>query len=102
MTCLGYYLTHYKKTAQFKAKSLVALNSEAAQPPFSNASVAVDNASKSQYLTQAGGGDKQITARGEALVEALPDRGAVKSALEANPLVRRHKKRSKKTHKATK
>jgi len=87
VTCLAYYLAHYRDTAQFKTKQLTELNKEAAQPKFSNAAVAVQNATvQNQFLSQAGAGNKQITARGEAVVEVLPDRDRVNSALEAIPL----------------
>ncbi|MGH9612657.1 MAG: hypothetical protein ACRD4P_06220 [Bryobacteraceae bacterium] len=77
VTCLAYYLTHYKATPRFKTKQLAAANLEAAQPKFSNPAVAVMNAAGSKYLSPAGGGDKQITVWGEKLVDALPDREKV-------------------------
>ena len=77
ITCLAYYLTHYKATLRFKTKALAAANIEAAQPKFSNPAVAVMNAAGSKYLSAAGGGDKQITVLGEKLVDALPDREKV-------------------------
>jgi hypothetical protein len=86
ITCLAYYLTHYRDTTHFKSKQLGELNKEAAQPKFSNAAVAVKNATvQNQYLSAAAAGNKQITARGEAIVEALPDQEKVKVALQANP-----------------
>src|SRR6266851_444215 len=44
VTCLAYYLTHHRDAPQFKTKQLTELNKEAAQPKFSNATVAVQNA----------------------------------------------------------
>ncbi|MEK7463509.1 MAG: hypothetical protein AAB610_00085 [Patescibacteria group bacterium] len=85
VACLAYYLAHYKNIGQFKTIDLTHLNAEAAQPKFSNASVAVANSTSQQYLVPAGNGKKQITVRGEALVAALPDRAAVKNALDSNP-----------------
>jgi hypothetical protein len=61
------------------------LNTEAAWPNFSNPTVAVNNARKDKYLTPAGKGDKQLTNRGEALVEALPDQEKVKSFMSKSP-----------------
>ena len=96
IACLAYYLTHGRNTPQFKTRDLTKLNKEAAQPNFTNAALTARNATKpSLYLAQAGGGRKQITTRGEALVDALPDRDRVKVALEANPLARRYRKRQK-------
>jgi len=103
VTCLAYYLTHSRGTAQFKTKELSELNKEAAQPKFSNTAVAVRNATnQNQFLSQAGGGKKQITARGEAMVEALPDQEKVKAALDAIPLrgYRKSKKSGRKPEKS--
>jgi hypothetical protein len=90
ITCLAYYLTHYKATPRFKTKQLAAANVDAAQPKFSNAAVAVMNAAGSKYLSAAGSGDKQITVLGEKLVDALPDRDNV------NALRKPRRRRSKK------
>ena len=95
MTCLAYFMTHQRGTTQFKTKELTDLNKEAAGTPFSNAGVAVNNAALIHYMTAAGGGAKQITVRGEAVVEALPDREKVKAALEENPARRRKPSKAK-------
>lgn len=90
ITCLAYFLTHHRQTPQFKTKELTNLNKkEAAGSPFSNPAVAVSNATRDQYLAPAGGGKKQITVRGEAVVEALPDRAKVDAALQEHPARRR-------------
>jgi len=96
ITCLAYYLTHYRNTPAFKTKDLTKLNSEAAQPKISNPAFFARNAANAQYLALAGGGNKQITARGEALVTALPDREAVKKALGDYPLTGKKGKGAKK------
>lgn len=93
ITCLAYYLAHYRKVSQFKTRELTDLNKEAAQPPLSNPSYTVVNATNSRYLAPAGGGRKQITIRGEDLVQALPDRERVAAALEATPLRARKRPR---------
>jgi hypothetical protein len=83
---LAYYLTHARAEEHFATKRLNELNTEAAGPRFSNAAYAASNAvKKNGYLTAAPGGKRQITARGEALVNALPDREAAKAALESMP-----------------
>lgn len=99
LTCLAYYLTHNKQVITFKTVELTHLNVEAAQPKLSNASATARNAVDQQYLALAGGGKKQITQRGEALVNALPDRNAVKEALTQHPL--HGKKRKTATKKST-
>jgi hypothetical protein len=96
ITCLAYYLTKNRGTATFKTVELTHLNQEAAQAKLSNASFTARNAVGQNYLALAGGGKKQITTRGEALVEALPDRSAVQEALEKNPMQGRKKPSAKK------
>ncbi len=92
MACLAFFQTHMKSRPKFKTRELTELNKEAAQPPLSNPAFAVVNATNAKYLAPAGGGYKQITVRGETLVEALPDREKVKAALNANPLGRRRRR----------
>lgn len=81
-TCLAYYLTHYRDTAHFKTLDISTLNTEAAQAKFSNASVALDSASKAGLLVQAVKGSKQISAAGELYVQHLPDRDAAKAGIQ--------------------
>ena len=95
VTCLAYYLTHYRKMSPFKTIELTKLNVEAAQPMFSNPSVAARNAVQKEYLSLVGGAKKQITSRGEGLVDALPDREKVKAALSTIPARKRHARRNK-------
>ncbi|QCW77098.1 hypothetical protein EQG64_05000 [Streptomyces sp. S6] len=86
VACLGYYLTHYRDQPHFRAPDIVQLNTDAAAHKFGNPSRDIDNADRQNgYLVTAGSGLKQITPRGEAVVEALPDREAVKAALRDNP-----------------
>jgi hypothetical protein len=82
VACLAYYLTYNRQTPQFKTANISKLNTEAAQTRLSNPAVAVMHATNTyQYLTAAGGGKKQITTVGEALVDALPDRAKVAQAM---------------------
>ncbi|MEV4506441.1 hypothetical protein [Streptomyces klenkii] len=86
VACLAYYLTKYRGATSFKTGEIVTLNMEAAAPRFGNPSRAVDHADRqSGYVVSAGHGAKQLTTRGEALVDALPDRQAVDTALSENP-----------------
>ncbi|HMG41157.1 MAG TPA: hypothetical protein VK611_07490 [Acidimicrobiales bacterium] len=90
IACLAYYLTHYRGTPTFNTRALTDLNTDAAAPRFANPSRDVDNADRSSgFLVTAGERTKQLTVRGEALVVALPDREAVKQALEEHPHKRR-------------
>lgn len=74
VACLAYFLSNYRGTPAFKAKEIVALNTESRGPAF-NVPRAVNNAAnaKHKYLSSVGQGQKQITAHGEEVVEALPD-----------------------------
>jgi len=99
VACLAYYLTHYRDTPHFKTVDISALNTEAAQPKFSNASMAVDNATKAGLLVQALKGAKQLSATGEHYVQNLPDRDAARESLKASNL-RRKTRRVQKPQKA--
>jgi hypothetical protein len=97
IACLAFYLTHAKGQNHFKTADLTKLNTEAAAVKLSNAAVSVMNATDhSKFLSQAGGGKKQITSIGEDIVNALPDQEAVKN------IVQNHKSGKRKKHKRTK
>lgn len=97
VTALAYYLTHYRDTPHFKTLDISTLNTEAAQPKFSNTAVAVDNARKLGYLVPATKGNKQITALGEKFVDLLPDREAAREAVRNfRPRRRTKKQKSRK------
>jgi hypothetical protein len=95
VACLAYYLTNNRQTPHYKTADINKLNVESAHS-FSNAAAFVaDAASKFHYLSPAGGGKKQITPLGEALVEALPDRAKVQAALAEHKPRKKGKKRKK-------
>ena len=75
----------------FKTLDISQLNTEAAQIKFANAANSVNNASTYGYLTATTKGNKQLTAAGEAFVEALPDRDAAREAM-SNARPRRRRK----------
>jgi hypothetical protein len=81
VACLAYFLTHYRDTPHFKTIDISKLNTDAAQPKFSNAAMAMDNATRSNYLVPASKGNRQLSASGELFVQALPDREAAKAAM---------------------
>jgi hypothetical protein len=97
VACLAYYLTHFRETPHFKTLDISKINTDAAQPKFSNAAFTVTNATNSGYLTTASKGNKQISAIGEQFVIALPDREQAKAVLE-----KFKKKRYKRTEKTDK
>lgn len=92
VACLAYYLTHHRDTPHFKTVDISALNTEAAQPKFSNASMAVDNATKAGLLVQASKGSKQLSASGEHYVQLLPNRDAARDMIKSSN-VRRNPRR---------
>jgi hypothetical protein len=94
IACLAYYLTHFRETPHFSTLELAQLNTEAAQPKFSNTSYAANNALNAGYLVAAARNARQISAAGEMFVMALPDRDAARSAMSS---ARRKSARRKKS-----
>jgi hypothetical protein len=89
---LAYYLANYRDIEHFKTADLTALNTEAAQRRLSNAADAASNATKSSgFLADAGKGMRQLTAKGEEAVEALPDREALKAVMARHASPRRRR-----------
>ena len=78
---LAYYLTHYRDLPHFKTLDLSKLNTEAAQPKFSNAATSAGNAVRTGYLVASTKGQRQLSAAGERFVTALPDREAARAAM---------------------
>lgn len=75
VACLGYYLTHFLGTPQFKTSDVSKLNLETKQQKFANAAKAVENASRAGYLISTSKkGIRKLSAAGERFVKALPDR----------------------------
>lgn len=97
VACLAYYLTHVEGTPEFKTLAITKANTAAAQPKLSNPSQIVSDTTKTYgYLSAAGKGAKQISVLGEAVVDALPDREAVKAAIASNRPRRKTKRSTKK------
>ncbi|HEU5124224.1 MAG TPA: hypothetical protein VFW05_09200 [Verrucomicrobiae bacterium] len=94
VACLAYYLTHFRNMPEFKTLDISKLNTEAAQPKFSNPSVPVDNATRRGYIVTTSGWNKQLGALGEQFVQALPDREAAKLVTERVRLRRPRRKRN--------
>jgi hypothetical protein len=96
VACLAYYLTHVANTPKFKTAAITKANTDAAGPKITNPSqIVADTTRLSGYLANAGKGAKHITALGEAVVEALPNREAVAAAIAE------HKPKKKKPRSAT-
>lgn len=93
IACLAYYLTHYRNTPHFKTIDISKLNTEAAQTKLSNASDSTSKAIRAGLLAVAPKGARQLSALGEKLVEALPDRDAART-LRSKNLSRRTRTKS--------
>ena len=94
VACLAYYLAHFRNVPEFNTLDISKLNTEAARPKFSNASVPVDQATRRGFLVATSGRAKQLGVSGEQFVQALPDREAAKEVLERVRLRRSRKKRN--------
>jgi hypothetical protein len=81
IACLAYYLTNYRGTQHFKTLDISTLNTEAAQPKFSNTTYSTNNAVKLGYIVSSTKGHRQLSALGERFVQALPDRNLAKEVL---------------------
>jgi len=97
VTVLAFYLMYAQNKPHFKTIDLTKANTEAAGPKLSNATAAARNAVTKGLLASAGKGNKQISPLGEEVVNALPDRQAVKAALDSAP---KRKRRAKPARKA--
>ena len=82
LTCLAYYLDKYQKVEKFSAKELKSLNITAGQPRFKNISYTARDAVNTGYLAPAGGGKKMLSALGERVVDAMPNRDNVAAVLK--------------------
>jgi hypothetical protein len=94
VAALAYYLTHYRDTPHFKTLDLSKLNTQAAQPKFSNAASSANNAVKQGYLVPTTKGQRQLSAAGERFIAALPDRDAARAAMTQGAPKRRTRRAS--------
>jgi hypothetical protein len=82
VACLAYYLEKFKEMADVGTKDIVDANTEARLPKMSNPAVFIKHATHTYgYLNSLGQRRLAVSSRGEALVEALPDRTKVDAAL---------------------
>ncbi len=96
ISCLWYFLEKHSGLDGFGTKEIDKANKDARVTKIPNTSMYLwDTSTKYGFLTSIGKGKKAMSTRGEALVEALPNREAVAKALEDNPLKKKsaHKKK---------
>lgn len=91
VACLAFYLTHYRGTPHFKTLDISKLNTEAAQPKFTNPSVALNDTAKSGLIVASTKGAKQLSSIGEQYVLALPDHDEAKKIQKKMKPKRRRK-----------
>jgi len=90
VACLAYYLEKFKEMSDVGAKEIIEANTEARLPKMSNATVFIKHATHTYgYLNSIGQRRLALSSRGEAVVEALPDRSKVDEALESFPFGRK-------------
>lgn len=98
VTCLAFYLTHYRDTPYFKILDIRKLNIEAAGKRISNAAYAVNNTAKRGFFVDSPKkGHRQLSAIGEQYVQAMPDSKAMMIVIEKNKRQISRKKRKKLT-----
>lgn len=97
IACLVYHLEKFQGKTEVGRQDIIQANSDARLSKMSNPSVFVKHATHTYgYLTSLGKRKFALSARGEAVVEGLPDRAGVDQALADHPHKKSKKKRSKK------
>ncbi len=95
IACIVYYFEKVQGVEGVKTSQITQGNKDARQAPFSNPAVFVNHAANRHgLLTAIGGRKKALSARGEAVVDALPDREKVNMALTDHPIKRKAVKKS--------
>ncbi len=96
VACLVYYLEKVKDKPEVGTKDITEANSDARMSRLTNPAVFVKHATHTYgYLTSLGKRKFAISARGEAVVEALPDRAKVEEAHEKFRFGRKVKRKAK-------
>ena len=94
IACLVYHLEKSQGKSEIGRQDIVQANSDARLSKMTNSTVFVKHATHTYgYLTSLGKRKLALSARGEAVVDALPDRAAVEQALASNPFGRKAKTR---------
>ena len=99
IACLAYYLEKYENKEGIKTIDITQANTDAKQTKLPDSSVYVNNAAKKEYglLISIGKGKKSLSAKGEALVDALPDREKVGIVLQEHSSKKKTSKKRKKS-----
>jgi len=96
VACLVYYLEKFDGVSEVGSAEIVKANADARLSRMTNPSLFIQHATHTYgYLTSLGKRKFAISARGEAVVEALPDEAKVEEVHNRLPLRRKSKKSSK-------
>jgi hypothetical protein len=96
VACLVYYLEKFGGQVEVGTKDITKANSDARLSKLTNPAVFVKHATHTYgYLTPLGKRKFAVSARGEAVVEALPDRAKVEEAHEKFRFGKKARKKSK-------
>jgi hypothetical protein len=96
LACLAYYLEFKEKKVDLSGKDLTKANTDARQAKIANIADFFIKAEKRHgYFTEVAHGKKRVSARGKAVVEALPSQEGVKQALQKHPLPKGGGRRAK-------
>jgi hypothetical protein len=96
VACLAYYLEKSGGKNELKTRDISKANTDARLSNMSNPALFVKHATNTYgFLSRIGHGSFAISGRGEAIVEALPDRAKVKQALADHPFGKKSKKTKK-------
>ena len=97
VACLVYYLEKFGGQTEVGTNDITKANSDARLPKMTNPAVFVKHSTHTYgYLISLGKRKFAISARGEAVVEALPDRERVEEAVRKFPFGKKTRKTSKK------
>lgn len=97
IACIAYFLEKINGLESFKTADITKANLEARLNKIPNPALYVADSVKSYgFLTAVGSARKAISLRGEALVEALPDREKVTEVMKEYSHKRKNKKSQKK------
>lgn len=96
VACLAYHLEHFEDRPEFKTEDITKANTDARVSKMTNPALFVKHATHTYgFLTSLGKRKFALSTRGEALVEALPDRAKVTEALTNNPFGKKGRKKAK-------
>lgn len=96
VACLAYYLEKFQDKSDVENRDIVDANTQARLSRLSNPAVFIKHAIHTYgYLTSLGNRRFAISRRGEAVVDALPDRAKVEAAHKMFPFGKKARKKTR-------